>query len=116
MDYVPRRQEEPRRDARLAGRTAHTFGNLGKRETGLIEPESRGRVDRLVEAAAAEHALVRCVDDCVGEDLGQVALHDREQPSAAQIEYFHGVRSYAPWDRGVSGAGYGRRFTLMRRA
>ena len=69
-------QAEAGRDAGFAGGTAHAGADFGDRQACLEEFPSRGPVDGPVHSPAAEHPLVRGVDDGIDGEKGDVGLDD----------------------------------------
>lgn len=64
------------RDAGFAGGAAHAGTDFGYRQARLAEVGARGAVDGAVHAAAAQHPLVRGVDDGIDGKGGDVGLDD----------------------------------------
>ena len=63
MNHMPCAQVESRRDAALAGGTSHAGPHFRNRETRVIQLASCGPMNSAIHASAAEHLLVRRVDD-----------------------------------------------------
>jgi hypothetical protein len=89
VDHVARPQAEAGRDPRLAGRAAHARRDLGHGTARGQQLGAGGRVDRTVDAAPAEHPLVRGVDDRIDGLRRQVVTHDRQPRAAGQRERLH---------------------------
>ena len=67
---------EAGRDAGFAGGTAHAGTDFGDRKARLVEVGARGAVDGAVHATAAQHPLVRGVDDGIDGKGGDVGVDD----------------------------------------
>ena len=76
MDDVLRGQAEAGRDAGFAGGAAHAGADFGDRAACFEEFGPRGAVDGPVHASAAEHPLVRGIDDGIDGKKGDVGLDD----------------------------------------
>ena len=63
-------------DAGFTGGTAHAGTDFGDRQARLVEVGARGPVDGAVHAAAAQHPLVRGVDDGIDGEGGDVGVDD----------------------------------------
>jgi hypothetical protein len=96
MNDIPRFQTEPGCQPRLAGRAPDAgtdFGNLPARRQQL---RSSGAVNRSVYSTAAEHPLVRGVDDGVNVERGDVGADNFNPPhalSANPVERLRELRS-----------------------
>ena len=92
VDDVLRGEAEAGRDAGFAGGTAHAGTDFGNRQARLVEVGARGPVDGAVHAAAAEHPLVRGVDDGIDGEEGDVGLDDFDHGFAWNGEFLKTTR------------------------
>ena len=76
VDDVLRGKAVAGREAGFARGTAHAGADFGDGQARFVEFASRGAVDGAVHAAAAQHPLVRGVDDGIDGEKGDVGLDD----------------------------------------
>lgn len=85
-------EREAGRHPRFTGRAADPGPDLRNRTTCLEEARPSGTVDRAVDASAAEHPLVGCVDDRVDRDPREISFLNDERTVFGERMAFHGGR------------------------